>query len=298
LKKFTIHDIQKLAEKNGGKCLSSTYKNVNIPLTWKCKYSEHPSWNVPANNIIKGSWCPYCRLNHFLVPLKNKIIKNNGQWVSGQYINSYTKIKVKCNKNHIWYAKPAAIIRGHWCKQCSHDRKKNKTLIALYHMVEEKQGEVLSKRYEGSISKVKIRCKNGHVFYISQSKLSQGIWCLKCSIIKRLGDLNDIHKIAKERGGKCMSNTYEGAHYKLKFRCINKHTWHAKPNAIKNGTWCPECNNPLGENLVRLLLEKVFNKSFAKSYPKWLKSNEGTQLELDGYNKELGYPLDSRTYYI
>nr|MBC8200362.1 hypothetical protein [Candidatus Desulfaltia bathyphila] len=77
------------------------------------------------------------------------------------------------------------------------------------------------------------------------------------------------------------------AHSKLKFQCVNGHIWEAKPNSIKNGTWCPECNTSVGENLVRLILEQIFRSSFPKSYPPWLKSDEGSQLELDGFCEDL-----------
>lgn len=279
--------IQTLAEKRGGQCLSHDYVNVNLPLSWKCNNQNHPAWAMPANNIIKGSWCPYCRKDLFVNPLKKRIAENKGEWISGDYVNSYTKILIKCENNHQWYATPSSIINGHWCCQCAHNRNKEKTKNVLFALVAQKGGEVLSKNYNGSLCKVRVKCHSGHIFITTQSKIQQGHWCSECAIKNRRGNINEIIVIARERGGECLSMDYQGAHEKLKFRCNKGHTWHAKPNAIKNGTWCPECNNYLGENLVRQLLEKTYQKPFPKSYPIWLKSKEGTQLELDGYNKEL-----------
>ena len=47
--------------------------------------------------------------------------------------------------------------------------------------------------------------------------------------------------IAKKRGGKCLSEKYNGTHSKLNWICNKGHKWPATPNAIKQGSWCPEC---------------------------------------------------------
>lgn len=285
--KLTLEDVMALAKEKGGVCLSKKYVNVNKPLFWKCKNRAHPKWEMSTNNLLKGSWCPQCRLDKYIYPLRAKIKEYRGKWISGEYKNSYTKITVQCENKHEWKAKPAAIILGHWCARCAHDRKKQKTAESLHKMVLLKNGVVVSHYNGGSTGVVVIKCRNGHTFKTSQSKISQGHWCPLCARDLRFSDFNELKKIVRSRGGKCLSEEYKGAHYKLQFQCRNNHTWSAKPNAIKNGTWCPVCKIPVGENLVRMLLEEVFESPFPKSYPKWLKSNEGTQLELDGYNKDL-----------
>lgn len=54
--KYTIEDMQTLAEERGGKCLSENYFNSHTKLIWKCKYGH--VWKATPINIKRGSWCP------------------------------------------------------------------------------------------------------------------------------------------------------------------------------------------------------------------------------------------------
>ena len=51
-----------------------------------------------------------------------------------------------------------------------------------------------------------------------------------------------MQEIAKNLGGECLSKNYIDALTKLKWVCEKGHTWEAKPNDIKRGTWCPFCS--------------------------------------------------------
>ena len=53
--------------------------------------------------------------------------------------------------------------------------------------------------------------------------------------------IEDMYELAKVRGGKCLSQKYLGAHGKLEWLCSTGHKWWAKPNTIKNGSWCLIC---------------------------------------------------------
>lgn len=285
--KYTLDEVRSFAQDKGGECLSNVYHNMNMPMVWKCDNPNHKKWEMPFNNMIKGSWCPECRIERFVLPLKEKIAKNGGEWIGGEYKNSYTKIKLRCDQGHEWEVTPNQVMLGHWCAKCAHERKKEESSKSLYEIVKTKNGSVIEFDGNGSRGKALIRCDKGHIFAITQSHVHSGQWCPQCSIERRMADLEEFKNIAISRGGKCLSENYSGAHSKLKFQCANGHIWKAKPNSIKNGTWCPECNTSVGENLVRLILEQIFGSCFPKSYPPWLKSDEGSQLELDGFCEDL-----------
>jgi len=57
-RRHTLEEMQKLAEKKGGKCLSTEYGNVWTKLKWRC--AEGHEWEVPAHGILKGAWCRIC----------------------------------------------------------------------------------------------------------------------------------------------------------------------------------------------------------------------------------------------
>ena len=55
----SIEDMQDLANKNGGVCLSTEYQKITAKLKWRCK--EGHEWEASPDGIQQGSWCPKCR---------------------------------------------------------------------------------------------------------------------------------------------------------------------------------------------------------------------------------------------
>ena len=57
--KLNIEEMQLLAKKRGGECLSTKYINNKTPLKWKC--SEGHIWKARPDKIKdRRQWCPYC----------------------------------------------------------------------------------------------------------------------------------------------------------------------------------------------------------------------------------------------
>ena len=106
-----------------------------------------------------------------------------------------------------------------------------------------------------------------------------GTWCNEC---KKDNLFQNFKDIAKERGGKCLSEKYNRTHSKLNWRCDKGHEWPATPNSIKGGSWCPEC---VGHHKYTIEHMKDLAKSYrgeclsdkylgAKTHLKWRCSNE------------------------
>ena len=60
LARLTIEQMQKIARKHGGECLSKTYINAHTKLMWKCK--KRHKWETAPMNVQRGSWCPVCAI--------------------------------------------------------------------------------------------------------------------------------------------------------------------------------------------------------------------------------------------
>lgn len=93
--------------------------------------------------------------------------------------------------------------------------------------------------------------------------------------------------VAKDRGGKCLSNSYVNIKSNLKWQCAYGHVWEASAEKILSGRWCHYCNDSIGERICRAFFEQAFNMSFPKVRPSWLLSVDGHRMELDGYNADL-----------
>ena len=98
--------------------------------------------------------------------------------------------------------------------------------------------------------------------------------------------------IAISLGGKCLSDKYINSRTHLEWECAEGHRWEAKPNSIKQGSWCPDCYLYYYEELCRTTFEQLFGKQFPKCKPKWLVGERGFRLELDGYCADLNIAFE------
>lgn len=53
--------------------------------------------------------------------------------------------------------------------------------------------------------------------------------------------IEEMHKLAFEHNGECLSTEYKNARTLLEWKCHNNHTWAACADSIKRGSWCPQC---------------------------------------------------------
>ncbi len=56
--------------------------------------------------------------------------------------------------------------------------------------------------------------------------------------------IEEMQRIAAERGGRCLSETYVNTGTPLEWECAEGHRWTANANNIKRGSWCPVCARP------------------------------------------------------
>ncbi len=64
----------------------------------------------------------------------------------------------------------------------------------------------------------------------------------------------EMQKIAKNKGGKCLSSEYINNYSKMLWECEEGHQWEATANNIKSESWCPYCakNRIVGDPLQNL----------------------------------------------
>jgi hypothetical protein len=192
---------------------------------------------------------------------------------------------------HVWQENVNRRFHGAPCPSCKQRKSEEMNSKYLFEMKEyakEKGGVCLSNRYRNAHQKLEFECKEGHRFSVNPNKIrSYGAWCKKCwyklSADKRRGSIEVMKSIAKQREGRCLSDTYLNARSHLKWECKKGHTWKATPDSIKNkNSWCPKCNSFVNEEKCRFILQSLTGKSFPK-----VRSILNNAYELDGYNHEL-----------
>ncbi|MBL7914651.1 MAG: hypothetical protein JNL49_06355 [Bacteroidia bacterium] len=238
------------AEKHGGKCLTNTVNGIHSIVTFECK--EGHTWQTKLTIKNSKSWCPECSKSKssakrttpyskiveivnacgFELKTPEKDYKTKGQ-----------KLLLRCSKGHTWRDTIWSIhTLKRACPKCSNRIiSKFHTLSELKKIAASHGGVCLSKKYQ-PVENMEWKCANNHTFKLRTSRIVKGFWCPWCSGYYK-HNIEEMRTIAKERGGKCLSNEWKSALSNLSWRCKEGHRWEALPKSILKGHWCPECSH-------------------------------------------------------
>lgn len=126
---------------------------------------------------------------------------------------------------------------------------KKLTLNDVILLVKQKKGNVLSKKYINIDSKLKIKCKKGHIWRVTFGNLKKGTWCPKCACwSKEEMDFlkKNIQLSSKEIAKKINRSVYGVENKKRKMFLCKK---------IKN--WDKEEINYIRNNCKRMALKQI-----------------------------------------
>jgi hypothetical protein len=114
-------------------------------------------------------------------------------------------------------------------------------LNEMCQIAKERKGLCLSTEYLRSNFHLSWKCHKGHEWKATSASVKHSLsWCPKCSGRARL-ELEEIKALAKEKGGKCISEEYFNSKALLLWRCKKGHEWKAAANGVRGGSWCPQC---------------------------------------------------------
>ena len=121
------------------------------------------------------------------------------------------------------------------------DKRKN-TIDGMNMIAHARRGSCCSTSYKNQKSKLLWRCELGHQWWATpESIIHLNSWCPVCAGNNKL-TIEQMHSLAAERGGKCLSDIYNNSKHKLLWECANGHQWHASSFSIRiRKSWCPVC---------------------------------------------------------
>ena len=115
------------------------------------------------------------------------------------------------------------------------------SIIDMHKLAESNNGKCLSNQYINNRIKLKWICKEGHEFLSKPNDIQRGHWCPYCAgLNKKI--LEDMHLLAKNKNGKCLSKEYVNSKTKMIWQCDKAHIFLSKPNDVQQGHWCPKCS--------------------------------------------------------
>jgi hypothetical protein len=181
----TLNDLYRVVKKNKGEILNGEYINIKSKFIFKCK--EGHTWETAPYLIIKGHWCGKCS-NKIVIDKQRGNIESvlkyiqekKGKYISGEYINQYSKIIVECDKGHRWNVNSNSLLsKKSWCRECLGTQKRN--IDEMIIIGKDRGGKCLSKEYVNDYTKLEWECCEGHVFWSSPNNIKHGKWCPECS---------------------------------------------------------------------------------------------------------------------
>jgi hypothetical protein len=238
---YTIADMRAFASARGGDCLSDVYVNGRTMLRWRCEQGH--TWDAPPKNVLGGAWCATCvGQRPWTLDRAMKLARSRG----GECLGETEKHRVyrwRCVMGHRWTADGVDVQAGNWCAACA--ANKPLTIADLQRTARKRGGRCLAEKYLGTAVKVEWECRKGHRWTAKPASVRGGSWCPECSVEqrrrpRRLIDIHDMQKAARERGGKCLSSYYV-PEQKLLWECADGHRWRALGTAVRYGRWCAQC---------------------------------------------------------
>ena len=182
----------------------------------------------------------------------NKKHNNYYDYSETIYINSLTKINIKCPIHGKFEKSPKHHLRGQGCKECM-KKYKQKNLHPNIDLLNSNDGiEKLNKlhdynfdftgtKYKNCRTKLLIKCKKHGIFYISYTQFKTKICCDKCISDKKLLYYIDKANIIHENKYNYSKVIYKNIMYKVTIICpihgdyiqsLSKHI-HAKHGCLK-----------------------------------------------------------------
>lgn len=183
--------------------------------------------------------------------------------ILSEYINNYTKLKVKCPCGNIYEATPTTLREGHKCRRCTGRYQYN--LEELQQIRPDLEIlEILSNK------RIKYRCPIcGEVSQTSQLWLTGKDRTRGCYNCRGQRISKGRTKTKEYLQSKCPDITILGDYINnstpIKYRCKCGTIHYARPNNLISGNRCWHCRESKGEGLIKEYLDN-HNISYMMGY--------------------------------
>ena len=213
-----------------------------------------------ARSHWAGSICPKCSIKkkgstvkrdlETFIELANEVHNNKYNYSESIYVNSHTKLKIKCKNNHIFEQKPVNHLSGAGCYYCNGGIKKTQDEFIKKAKEIHNDKYIYSKvNYINNFTEVEIYCYSHGYFKQSPAVHLRGHGCKKCgnessSKKQSLGLAEFIEKailIHSEKYDYSITN-YINNRILIDIKCLNHNEiFRQTPNSHLNGHGCPKC---------------------------------------------------------
>ena len=241
--------------------------------------------STSESNLSCNDWVRWHRITTESFILRSKQVhgEDTFDYSLSEYLNSKTKVIVKCNKCGTFCEQyPHNHLSGNGCKTCQYKKlpqnqaDSHENFLVRAKNVHGEKFEYLSE-YVNKRAKIKIHCfQCNSIFEQRAYSHLEGYGCKECARIKSYNSQVMSIEVFESRCKEVHENRYEyyqdfeGVNNsKIKIRCrVHDFIFSQNPGAhLHKKQGCPTCNNSKGEEKVRKYLEaNNINFEFQKRF--------------------------------
>lgn len=310
-KRFTYQEVKEFIESNGCKLLSTEYVNNSTKLQIRCACGE--IFEVCFANFKDKNQRQCCKcsgITKWSFDMVKEFIEGNGcKLLSTEYINSRTKLQIRCACGEIFEASFDKFRNRdkRQCNKCGDNIMKGKQKTPYQEVKEFIEGEegngckLLSTEYINNRTKLQVKCDCGEIFEVCFGKFKDKNQrqCPKCAINKILGKNNHRYNpnlTDEDRANRRLlpenkewrNRVYTRDNYtcqccgqkggNLNAHHLNGFNWDKEHRTSKlNGiTLCKKCHNEFhsihdkGNNTIIQFRDFIYKKYLQTNDPKYL----------------------------
>lgn len=296
MKKRTHNEfVEEMNSINNNIIVRGKFQNVSTKIDVECRICGN-KWKTTPHILLCGSGCPKCatKKNRNTKRITNedflsKVKKNHSDLLlESEYINNYTKIKVKCLEcGREWCGLPKDIVKC-GCSYCRlYGKKAQQRFIEKMNAINPNI-EVIGK-YVGRSKRIEVKCKKcGKVWSPIAESILSGSGCLECSnkngaIKRKITHEQFENKLEIKSPSLKLISKYKGMYEPIKAQCLNcGKIWSDKPIYLLNKKYCNECANKL-----RIRKPSITNEQFLDRLKANNINNIVIKSKYEGINKNI-----------
>lgn len=194
----------------------------------------HSIDKVKERDALKVSYCSSLGISIIVIPY----FENTGDEVLVQFIRK------ELDRCGVPFDSSASVDFNQFCQSFGSHKYDE-----LQGICNSKGGKCLSCAYLGVKSKHLFECSEGHQWETTPDSVKQGQWCPECGNAIRASKsrlpFSVIQKLARSKGGRCLSTHYINNRTPLLWECSEGHQWNSTSGNVSRGSWCPTCGHQI-----------------------------------------------------
>lgn len=206
----------------------------------------------------RGEWLMRQRNNSQRLKFEDvkRLVESRGfELLDDFYINSRTKMNLKCKKNHTFTMSVDNLKKGCNCPSCVGVAKP--TIDEIKEYLGQYGYTLLDEKYTNNATKLRFLCNNGHEYSARWSQFKRGQRCPQCKGNKRY-TIEEVGEYVSMQGYRLLSKDYAGANAKIDLICPNQHEYSCSFHNFLRGKRCPRCAKiSRGEKEIEAILNEL-----------------------------------------